>query len=195
MKKAIQTSVRDLLSKGIVSGHSEDLSYYGGFSKTYEAFKQIIPNQESFRAHLLVHHLVVDDLHAEGHQSQEKDDWLEFGAMKLFVDGALGGRTALLSDSYSDDPTTNGVAIHTDEGLEELVKKARDYQMPIATHAIGDLAAEKVIDLIEKYPPPQGMKDRLIHGQIMRPELIERLKGKSVIIDIQPLLFLLISHG
>lgn len=187
LKKAVKTSVRDLLSKGIVSGHSEDLSYYGGFKQTFDAFQQIIPKEELFRAHLLVHHEAVDDLHKEGYTPQEQDDWLEFGAMKLFVDGALGGRTALLSEPYSDDPTTNGVAIHTDQQLEQLILKARDYQMPVATHAIGDLAAEKVIGLIEKYPPPEGMKDRLIHGQIMRPDLIERLKGLPFIIDIQPL--------
>ncbi|SER22731.1 amidohydrolase [Piscibacillus halophilus] len=187
LKKAVKTSIQDLLSKGIVSGHSEDLSYYGGFKQTYDAFKEVIPEDQQFRAHLLVHHEVVDDLHREGHKPQQQDDWLEFGAMKLFVDGALGGRTALLSEPYSDDPTTDGVAIHSDEALEELVLKARQYHMPIAVHAIGDLALEKIVNLIEQYPPPQGMKDRLIHGQIMRPDLIKRLKNKPVIIDIQPL--------
>ncbi|TFB25049.1 amidohydrolase [Filobacillus milosensis] len=187
LKKAVETSVKDLLSQGIVSGHSEDLSYYGSFEQTYDAFKQIIPGRQKFRAHLLVHHLVVDDLHSAGHDPGKQDDWLEFGAMKLFVDGALGGRTALLSEPYEDDPTTNGVSIHTDEGLEALVKKARQYNMPIAAHAIGDQAAEDIVRLIEKYPPPKGMKDRIIHAQIMRPDLIKRIKELPLILDIQPL--------
>ncbi|WP_124219016.1 amidohydrolase [Aquisalibacillus elongatus] len=187
LTKAIKTSVEDLLSKGIVSGHSEDLSYYGGFNQAYDAFKKVIPNEKLFRAHLLVHHAVVDDLHEEGYQSQQKDDWLEFGAMKLFVDGALGGRTALLSEPYEDDPTTKGVSIHTDQELEALIKKARHYHMPIAAHTIGDQAVEKIVELVEMYPPTGELKDRIIHAQIMRPELTERMKGLPLIIDIQPL--------
>ncbi|GEL76875.1 amidohydrolase [Tenuibacillus multivorans] len=186
LEHAIETSINDLLSHGIVSGHSEDLSYYGGFKKTFDAFNHVIPTKQFFRAHLLVHHDAVDDLHHEGYRPSEIDDWLEFGAMKLFVDGALGGRTALLSEPYSDDSTRKGVSIHTDQQLEGLVMKARNYHMPIAVHTIGDQAVEKIVRLIEKYPPPQNTKDRIIHAQIMRPDLIERLKELPIIIDVQP---------
>jgi predicted amidohydrolase YtcJ len=106
--------------------------------------------------------------------------------MKIFADGALGGRTALLSHPYHDSPDTAGVAIYKLEKLKELVSKARLHHMPVAVHAIGDLAFEYVIESIEEYPPPPGIRDRLIHAQILRQDLIERVKKLPVVLDIQP---------
>ncbi len=39
--------------------------------------------------------------------------------------------------------------------------------MPIAVHAIGDLAFEYVLNAIEPSPPKEGQRDRLIHAQIV----------------------------
>ncbi|MDQ0351263.1 putative amidohydrolase YtcJ [Alkalibacillus filiformis] len=186
LERAINASIDDLLSYGLVSGHSEDLSYYGGYGKTVQAFHNTIKKDQRFRAHLLVHHEIVEDYVEDQGKGHTTDDWLEFGAMKLFVDGALGGRTALLSQAYHDDQTTNGVAIHTDEELENLIQQARSYDMAVAVHVIGDLATEKVLNTIEANPPKQGLKDRIIHAQIMRSDIIERMKQLPIIIDIQP---------
>lgn len=76
--------------------------------------------------------------------------YVEFGAMKIFSDGALGGRTALLKEPYHDDPSTNGVQVHDDETLSRLVQKAREKGMEVAVHAIGDLAFEKVPQAVEQ---------------------------------------------
>ncbi|MDV2581227.1 amidohydrolase [Alkalibacillus haloalkaliphilus] len=186
LERAINASVDDLLSYGLVSGHSEDLSYYGGYEKTVQAFQNTIEKNQRFRAHLLVHHEIVEDYVEDRGMGHTTDDWLEFGAMKLFVDGALGGRTALLSQAYHDDQSTNGVAIHSDQELEKLIEQARSYDMAVAVHVIGDLATEKVLNAITANPPKQGLKDRIIHAQIMRSDLIERMKQLPIIIDIQP---------
>ncbi|MBM7644823.1 putative amidohydrolase YtcJ [Scopulibacillus daqui] len=182
-----QTSIDYLLSVGCVGGHSEDLNYYGGFTRTLNAYRRIL-NQTNrrFRLHLLVHHEVVDDMHQAGWTSDSKIGDIEFGAMKIFADGAFGGRTALLRHPYNDVPETNGVPIHKPEELKKLVHKARTYQMPVAIHAIGDLALEYAVDAIETYPPPKGKRDRLIHGQLVPIDLRERIKKLPAAIDIQP---------
>ena len=163
------------------------MSYYGDFNKTYQAFRNTLGKDgKKFRAHLLVHHAVIEDWHDEGHQFLEGSPYVEFGAMKIFADGALGGRTALLSHPYADDESTSGVSIHTEENLQALVAKARSYDLPIAVHTIGDLAFEQVVDAITKEPTVKGRRDRLIHAQILRHELIERIKGLDLILDIQP---------
>lgn len=95
-------------------------------------------------------------------------------------------RKTLHSCGNNDSPDTSGVAIYELEQLKALVKKARAYGMPVAIHAIGDLAAEYVIESVEEYPPIPGQRDRLIHGQILRRELIERIKRLPLIVDIQP---------
>src|SRR5690606_17766649 len=99
----------------------------------------------------------------------------------------LGGRTALLSEDYSDEYGKRGVEVHSPDKLEELVKMARSYNENIAVHVIGDLAVEKIIDLIEKYPVAEGKKDRLIHVNVLRADLVERMKKLPVVLDIQPI--------
>lgn len=184
---ALKTSIQDCLRLGLVGSHSEDLSYYGSFQKTYGAFVNLIERDDcKYRAHLLVHHEVVDDMHAEGHRYKNSTGFVTLGAMKIFADGALGGRTALLSRPYNDAPETSGVEIHSKEQLESLVRKARGYGMPIAVHTIGDLAFQNMLDVIELYPAPKGEKDRIIHAQILTEELIHRAKRLPIILDIQP---------
>jgi predicted amidohydrolase YtcJ len=188
LKQALSMSINDLLSKGIVGGHSEDLNYYGGFKRTFDTFKEVINGDEvKFKAHLLVHHEVTEDMLQYGYQYGKHTDYIEIGSVKIFADGALGGRTALLSQPYNDHPETSGVAIHTQSELDEIVKKARGNNMPVAIHTIGDLALEFALNSIEKYPVLPGQRDRLIHAQILRPELIERMKKLPIILDIQTL--------
>ena len=187
LHKALSEAIKDAYQLGLTGAHTEDLNYYGGFERTFNAFKRVIEEEgQRFRAHLLVHHEVIDDLISAEHHFQSGNEWIEFGAMKIFADGALGGRTALLSHPYADDPSTSGVAIFTQEQLNDLVKKARDYEMPVAVHAIGDLAFEMVLNAIEKHPLTSKGRDRLIHAQILRGDLIERAKKLPLILDIQP---------
>ena len=111
---------------------------------------------------------------------------LHQGEMKFFIDGALGGKTALLSKPYSDTPETSGMAVHTDEEIEELVKLARKYNEAIAVHVIGDGAVEKALDAIEKHPAPEGKRDRLIHVNVLRDDLVKRMEKLPVVLDLQP---------
>ncbi len=187
LDRALKTSIEDLTKHGIVGGHSEDLNYYGGFLRTYQTFLNVVnEDQLKFKANLLVHHEVVEDMHGHGYSVGASNGYVELGSMKIFADGALGGRTAYLSKPYNDMPETYGVAIHSLTELKELVKKARTYKMPVAIHTIGDLALEFALYAVEEHPPPEGLRDRFVHGQVVRPDLIERLKKVPVIIDIQP---------
>ncbi|MFO1444129.1 amidohydrolase, partial [Bacillus sp. Bva_UNVM-123] len=187
LQKALTEAIKDAYRLGLTGAHTEDLNYYGGYTRTYETFKRVIEEEGlSFRAHLLVHHEVVDEMINAGEHFHSGSEWIEFGAMKIFADGALGGRTALLSHPYADDPSTSGVAIFTQSQLNNLVKKAREYELPVAVHAIGDLAFEMVLCAIEKYPLQGKGRDRLIHAQILREDLIERAKTLPLIVDIQP---------
>ena len=120
-------------------------------------------------------------------QGEKPTDFIEFGAMKIFIDGSLGGHTALLSEDYSDSPGNKGVAVHDNEKLENLVKLARKYNENIAVHVIGDKAVEIILDLIEKYPAPVGKKDRLIHVNVLTEDLVNRMAKLPVVLDIQPM--------
>ncbi|MFJ7972538.1 amidohydrolase [Psychrobacillus sp. NPDC096389] len=180
LQQVIQASVADLQAKGLTGVHTEDMAYYGPYTVPLEAYRRTIGT--SFRVHLLRHHEVFEQM-----QGEESVDFIEFGAMKIFIDGSLGGHTALLSDDYSDSPGNKGVAVHDMAKLENLVKLARKYNENIAVHVIGDKAVEIILDLIEKYPAPSGKKDRLIHVNVLTEDLIDRMAKLPVVLDIQPM--------
>ncbi|WLR44187.1 amidohydrolase [Bacillus carboniphilus] len=184
LKIYLNRAIEDAVRKGLTGVHTEDLSYYGSLENTVHAFQEVITEQQ-FRCHLLVHHHVVKSFQNKKY-AQLQSNFLDFGAMKLFADGALGGRTALLSKPYNDAPHTNGIAIHSDEELYDLVRLARSYGMEVAVHTIGDLAFEKMLNVFEQLPPKPDQHDRLIHGQILNPALINRASRMKIIIDIQP---------
>ncbi|UCZ52289.1 amidohydrolase [Bacillus shivajii] len=186
VKKALERSLDDLYRHGFVGAHSEDLNYYGDPIKTLETFYEVIDGTEKkFRTNLLVHHEVALEVFSKL-DDFAPHSFIDLGSVKIFADGALGGRTALLSSPYADDSDTTGVAIHEPEILENIVADARKLDMPVAIHAIGDLALEYAINAIEKYPVPPNKRDRLIHIQVARKDLIERLKKLPVILDVQP---------
>lgn len=187
IEAALSEAIQDAHKLGLTGGHTEDLHYYNGFVPTYEAFKSVIEDKGmAFRANLLVHHEALEDMLAAGGRYQGGTQYIKFDSMKIFTDGSLGGHTALLSEPYADQSGTNGVAIFTEAELRHWVQKARQADMPIAAHAIGDLAFEYVLNAIEALPPKDGLHDRLIHAQIVRPELLERAVKLPVIFDIQP---------
>ncbi|GAB6990017.1 amidohydrolase [Paenibacillus pini] len=187
LKTALHAAIEDCWSQGLTGCHTEDLSYYGGSIRVLQAFHSVLHDEgKPFRAHLLVHHLVMQEWYELGRKQIAESPYLEYGAMKIFVDGALGGRTALLSQPYADDPSTCGVAVHSQADLNQWVKQARDYGMSVSAHTIGDKAAEMFLNAIVNHPCPSDKRDRLIHGQILRKALIENMKELPLIVDIQP---------
>lgn len=184
VKKALETSVDHLLSLGLTGVVTDDLGYYGNYQTPLHAFNQVLGGQRKFRAHLLRHFSVFQ--HLLDDRATYHSPWVEPGEMKFFIDGAFGGSTALLSKPYADDAQNHGTAVLTDEEIEDYVKLARSYEEAVAIHVIGDLAAEKALDVIEKHPVPAGKKDRLIHVILLRDDLIERMQKLPIVLDIQP---------
>ncbi|MCG7343243.1 amidohydrolase [Sporosarcina sp. ACRSL] len=184
LTKALEKSVDDLLSKGLTGAVTDDLGYYGDYRNPLQAFRNVIGERKKFRAHLLRRSTVFTQLMEDNAEYDEP--WIEPGEMKFFVDGALGGSTALLSKPYADNPSTSGNAVLTDEEIERNVATARKYGQAVAMHMIGDGAVEKGLDAIERHPAPEGKRDRLIHVNVLRDDLVERMKKLPVVLDIQP---------
>lgn len=185
LTKALEKSVDDLHSLGITGAVTDDLGYYGDYRNPLNAFKNVIGNdKKKFRAHLLRRSTVFEQLMED--EAAYDEPWIHPGEMKFFVDGALGGSTALLSKPYSDDPSNSGTAVLTDEEIDAHVALARKYGEAVAIHLIGDAAVDKALDAIEKHPVPEGKRDRLIHVNVLRDDLVERMKKLPVVLDIQP---------
>ena len=114
---------------------------------------------------------------------------VKMGFVKLFADGSLGSRTAALKEPYADDPSSNGLLLHPQKELYQLVLKAHKAGLQLAVHAIGDRAVERVLDAYEealKQFPRKDHRHRIEHCIILNPELIKRMKNLGLIASVQP---------
>lgn len=184
LTEALERAIRQMQSYGLTGAHTEDMDYFGPYQNPLTAFQRTIGKEHHFRVTLLRHNAVFEKMMND--QPDFDEPFIEPGPMKIFADGAFGGSTAALSSPYADNPDHTGLLIQTDEELAKLVQQARSYNETVAVHIIGDMAAEQVISVLEKYPAPAGKRDRLIHCSVLRSDLIERMKKLSVVLDLQP---------
>ncbi len=114
---------------------------------------------------------------------------LDYGPLKLFKDGSLGGRTALMRRAYKDDPDNQGVEVLTSRRMDELVALADKSGMQVITHAIGDRAIEETLDSYERVIEDGKNINRhgLVHCQITDRKLLERIAALGVINLVQPI--------
>lgn len=185
LQKELNRAIDTMLSLGLTGAHTEDMNYYGPYENAYETYATVTSKRQDFRCNLLIHHEVFQAMMEKNLAFNE--DFMELGAMKIFADGSFGGATAALLDDYSDQAGWKGTLIHNDDELEQLFKLARSYHRPIATHMIGDAAVEQIVSMIEKYPPPIGTTDRIIHACLVNENLLQRLSKLNVVVDAQPL--------
>ncbi len=71
---------------------------------------------------------------------------LKLGALKGYVDGTLGSKTAAMLAPFSDDPQNSGIPRRTPEELTKMVLDRDKEGWQIALHAIGDRANRMALD-------------------------------------------------
>jgi len=117
------------------------------------------------------------------------DGMLTIRAIKLYADGALGSRGALLMDDYTDQPGHRGLQVTPADHMREVMREGGRTGFQICTHAIGDRANRLVLDLCEEMLGELKLEDarwRVEHAQILAPEDIPRFGKLGVIAAMQP---------
>jgi predicted amidohydrolase YtcJ len=97
--------------------------------------------------------------------------------VKAYMDGTLGSQTARLLDG-------TGVEITSRDEFEEIVRAATRAGVPVAVHAIGDLANREALDVFEAVP--DAIRPRIEHAQCVHPHDIPRFAKLGVTASIQP---------
>ncbi|SDX42466.1 hypothetical protein SAMN05444487_11738 [Marininema mesophilum] len=189
-KEWANKAARDALSYGITAVHTEDLRDAGSVRELVRIYRELIQEGVFLRSHHLIYHPFFEELIEAGLSAGNGDEWFRIGAMKIFADGSFGGRTARLSTPYADDSSTLGISIHSQEEMRWLFRKAHEHDMPVAVHAIGDGAANQVVEVLEQLPTFRGRRhslpNRLIHAQVLSRELFTRIRQLPLVVDIQP---------
>ena len=117
------------------------------------------------------------------------DGLLAVRAVKLYADGALGSRGAWLAAPYSDEPGTVGLELTPRPQLEALIERIGGAGFQPCVHAIGDAAVTSVLDAFESglnRAGRVGLRPRVEHAQIVRPEDVPRFAELGAIASVQP---------
>lgn len=125
-----------------------------------------------------------------GIQSGYGDEWIRFGAVKIFADGSLGARSALMIEPYEGEPYNRGIAVSTAQHLKEQVMKAAQAGLAVHIHAIGDQANRNVLDAIEatrRAGVGAHLRHRIEHAQVLHPADLPRFAALQVIPSMQPI--------
>jgi len=131
----------------------------------------------------------TDELQNMRAQGGTTDPWLRTGALKGFLDGALGTRTAALLAPYADDPSSSGIVTIDPERLKAMAIERDRLGFQLAFHAIGDKANRTALDTFEsllRVNGPRDRRDRIEHAQVVSPDDVARFAGMKVIASMQP---------
>ncbi len=113
------------------------------------------------------------------------------GAIKVFMDGALGSRGAALLDDYADEPGWRGILRTDAPALEELARRALERGVQVCAHAIGSRAVRAALDAFEKAAGEDKTKlerarFRIEHASAIHPDDLPRFGALGVIASVQP---------
>jgi predicted amidohydrolase YtcJ len=183
----IERGGRHLLSYGITSCMDAAVGQRGGFGEIAAYHRAKREGRLPVRTWLTLlgdpGRTIVPQCYEAGLVSGAGDAMLTFGAVKLFLDGSAGGRTAWMSQPYLGDDGTTGVRMLDDGELNDLVMDlhAKGYQL--ACHAIGDAAIEQLITAYERALaaiPDPDRRHRIEHCGFSTPEQHRRMKAAGI---------------
>jgi predicted amidohydrolase YtcJ len=110
-----------------------------------------------------------------------ESDMLWVNTVKFLADGGLSGATAALSVPYRH-ADTKGVLRFDREELEALCRESHDAGWRIATHAIGDVAIDQMLDIYESLGRhPRGLTHRIEHFGLPDARQLARASKLGVI--------------
>jgi hypothetical protein len=137
----------------------------------------------------------LDSLQDLGMRTNHGSDRVRVGAVKTYTDGSFGGRTAKLSEPYSDaaaaadidDPAeATGQWVVPPAELDDIVARADAAGLQATAHAIGDEAVDAVLDAFADCETPGESRHRVEHAELTSDAAIERFADLGVVASVQP---------
>ena len=172
---------RQYAARGITS-----VGVAGGSSSLFRLMQELRDKGNPVRVGFMFSASSFDEVQAAGIERGFGDDRLRITALKTFQGNSLSGRTAWLSEAYSDRPGYFGIPpVRTQEKLDDDFAKWWNAGWQVATHSNGDREIDMVLTAIEraeaKNPRPDA-RWRIEHASVMNQGLLDRAKKDGVIL-------------
>ena len=128
-------------------------------------------------------------------EPQAGDEWLRLGGIKLGVDGGFEG--GLMREPYEEPwgqgGTFHGLRTMPQDTYNEVVLRLAERGWRVATHAVGDLAIDQVLEGYEKADevvPLAGKRWAIEHGFIPQPDQFPTMNRLGLLVAGQHHLYL-----
>ncbi|WP_440988802.1 amidohydrolase [Haloarchaeobius baliensis] len=128
----------------------------------------------------------LDAVREAGLRTNHGSEFVQTGAIKSFTDGSFGGRTAKLSEPYTDDPDETGTWVVDPDELRDITGEADDAGLQCTVHAIGDEAVEATLSAFEATEDPGAARHRVEHVELATDEHVERFAESGIVASCQP---------
>lgn len=196
IKQMILIAHEDFLKEGITQVHTADFfsavpeEQWEKVIKAYEELdKEEKLNVRTYEQCMFFNYKNFENFLNKGYKTTKGTQFFKIGPLKLISDGSLGARTALMKEPYTDDKTTVGIQTLSTDEIKKFIKKAKENDMQLAIHCIGDAAIDNVADLLNdanKTNLSNPMRDGIVHVQITNDEIFEKMKKGNITAYIQP---------
>ena len=137
----------------------------------------------------VLQHIALDQLDDAIHlglRSGFGDDWLRIGALKMFLDGALGSRTAWMRRPY-ENAMDCGVRVLPEADFRAAVERAALAGIAATVHAIGDAAVTLAFDVLTAPNAQSGvLPNRIEHVQCCPPDRMSYAARAGIVCSMQP---------
>ncbi|MFH0779210.1 MAG: amidohydrolase [Candidatus Eisenbacteria bacterium] len=186
-RDVLELALNTLASNGLTSVHEVAVNR--------ELLELLLDMESSWRLPVRVYGMLSYDEKLMEELAPLKDPaihsgWVTIKGVKLFLDGALGSRGALLAEPYSDDKGNQGVAILTKEEMLSRVKNILRLGYQPAVHAIGDLANRIVLDVYEECLSEETfshLRPRIEHAEVLFHSDVFRFGSLGIVASVQPI--------
>ncbi len=187
IETAIKAGMMEMAGAGVTSIHEAGMR-----PQDVAAFQALAARGElPIRAYGLLdgnNKALMDDWFAAG-PLDDPDDWLDIRGIKVFYDGSLGSRTALLKEPYSDKPDAASPTERiSPQDVRALADSAAEKGFQMAVHAIGDEGNNRTLSIYEDAQNPYPGQDhrwRIEHAQVVLPDYYDRAAKLGVLSSVQ----------
>lgn len=108
-------------------------------------------------------------------------------SVKVYADGALGSRGALLKAPYHDHAGHHGLQLASREHFAEVARWCKENGFQMNTHCIGDSANKLLLDVYgEVLGGTNDLRWRIEHAQVVSPADRPKFAAYGIIPSVQP---------
>lgn len=133
-------------------------------------------------------HETADNLESLQYNFPYTHQKITIGAIKRYMDGAIGNHGAWFIKPYEDNQQTNGHCTLDIEEYKRICAFAATHNLQMATHAIGDFANRTVLQIYIECIKKYQLKDhrwRVEHAQHIHRKDLKYFKEHDILASIQ----------